>query len=188
MKCKKCTFNNFQFFAYLVSSLTLIILCRIFFFKPAENYFSLSAALLIVYEVENQYSIWQMKALWSGCQDSVTLLSVIRGTCLLEGRGLQSSSLIHSSSSSRPTGATTPFSTTSLSSPPSTRCTSAPTASSPTQTWIVSECTWWRSTLSSPCYAAHYARTCSTTRSTCSSTSHTSTVWRLTVSISWLPQ
>lgn len=68
------------------------------------------------------------------------------------------------------------------------RCTSAPTANSPTRTWIVSECTWWHSTLSSPCSAVHYARTCSTTRSTCSSTSHTSTVWRLTVLISLLPQ
>lgn len=36
-----------------------------------------------------------MRALWSGCQDSVVLsntqLSVIRGICLLEGRGAQSS-------------------------------------------------------------------------------------------------
>lgn len=48
-----------------------------------------------MYKVENQYSIWQMRALWSGCQDSVVLsithLSVIRGICLLEGRVLHSS-------------------------------------------------------------------------------------------------
>lgn len=69
----------------------------------SHNYFNLSAAvaLLIVYKVENQYSIWQMRALWSGCQDSVVLsitqLSVIRGICLLEGRGPKIFRLICSS-------------------------------------------------------------------------------------------
>ena len=46
-----------------------------FLLKSTQNYFSLSAAvaLLIVYKVENQYSIWQMRALWSRCQDSAVL-------------------------------------------------------------------------------------------------------------------
>lgn len=157
--------------------------------------------LLIVYKVENQYRIWQMRALWSGCQDSVvfsiTQLYVIRGICLLEGEGgpnpLPDIQLIFKQA---PPSSPHPFhppwicffSLSLFLSLPSPRCTSAPTASSPTQTWIVSECTWWRSTLSSPCYDAHYAKTCSTTRSTCSSTSHTSTVWLLTVLTSLLPQ
>ena len=175
-----------------------------FLLKSTQNYFSLSAAvaLLIVYKVENQYSIWQMRALWSRCQDSA-VLSITQlclwsegSACLREGGpnlppDLQL--LFH-----RPTVLTPLTLCGSVSPPPSLslsltlslppRCTSAPTASSPTRTWIVSECTWWRSTQSSPCYAAHYARTCSTTRSTFSSTSHTSTVWLLTVWISLLPQ
>lgn len=144
-----------------------------------------------------------MRALWSECQDSVvfgiTHLSVIRGICLLEGRGplssswstapLQASSLCsqHSFHPINPTNVSV-LSLSLFLSHLLPRCTSAPTASLPTLTWIDSECTWWHSTRSSPCYAAHYARTCSTTRSTCSSTLHTSTVWRLTVLISLLPQ
>lgn len=67
------------------------------------------------------------------------------------------------------------------------RCTSVPTASIATPMSTGSGCTPWRSTQYSPCSAAPCARTCSTTRFTCSYTSPTCTVWRPTAwrSSSW---
>lgn len=164
------------------------------FFKSPQNYFNLSGAVapLIVHKVEN--CIWQMRALWSERQDSVvfsiTQSYLIRGICLSEGP--QSLAWSATPPQADPLRSLLPFQplfkfllSFSLSlflSLPLHRCTSAPTASSPTQTWIASECTWWHNTLSSPCCNARYARTCSTIRSTCSSTSHTSIVWLL---IAW---
>lgn len=150
-----------------------------------------------------------MRALWSGCQDSavlgITHLSVIRGICLLQGRGPHSIpdppllfKQAHHDQCTHFTPLTLCGSVFPLLSPPrlsssvlsllSPRCTSARTASLPTRIWIASECTWWHSTLSSPCYVARCARTCSTTRSTCSFTSHISTAWHPIALISSFPQ
>lgn len=71
------------------------------FFKSPQNYFNLSGAVapLIVYKVENQYCIWQMRALWSECQDWWCLVLHSRiwseGSACLRGPSLLPDLLLH---------------------------------------------------------------------------------------------